>query len=119
MSSLSNVCCDVLVQAALYTALHQAGITLLSIAHRPALRAFHDAVIHFEGGQLGNDDAEGWRMEVLPPPPTYVPAVATAETVQASNAEGETVQTPNGEGETIPTSNWEEQAASSSKEPSA
>lgn len=36
------------LQAALYQACVDAGITLLSIGHRPAIKAFHQAVIHFE-----------------------------------------------------------------------
>mmetsp|Transcript_1337 Transcript_1337/g.3997 ORF Transcript_1337/g.3997 Transcript_1337/m.3997 type:complete len:758 (-) Transcript_1337:479-2752(-) len=63
-------------ETALYGALHAAGITLLSIAHRPALRAFHNAVIHFEGGQLGSDGS-GWSVEELAAPPTYIPAAAS------------------------------------------
>ena len=35
-------------QAALYQACVDAGITLLSIGHRPAIKAFHQAVIHFQ-----------------------------------------------------------------------
>jgi hypothetical protein len=38
----------VLLQAALYQACVDAGITLLSIGHRPAIKAFHQAVIHFQ-----------------------------------------------------------------------
>ena len=49
-------------ELALYRALQAAGITLLSIAHRPALRAFHTAIIHFEGS---HDGSLGWRMEEL------------------------------------------------------
>lgn len=67
---------DCVSQTALYGALHAAGITLLSIAHRPALRAFHNAVIHFEGGQLGSDGS-GWSVEELAAPPTYIPAAAS------------------------------------------
>ena len=37
-----------IMQAALYQACVAAGITLLSIGHRPAIKAFHQAVIHFE-----------------------------------------------------------------------
>ncbi len=39
----------------------QQGITLLSIAHRPALKRFHQKIIHFDGSQTGN----GWHMEQL------------------------------------------------------
>ena len=35
-------------QAALYQACKDAGITLLSIGHRPAIKKFHSAVIHFQ-----------------------------------------------------------------------
>lgn len=45
----------------LYKALVKAGITLLSIAHRPALKRFHHAIIHFEGVQQG----DGWHLEEL------------------------------------------------------
>jgi ABC-type uncharacterized transport system fused permease/ATPase subunit len=45
----------------LYRACHMAGITMLSIGHRPALRNFHDVVVHFEGSQAGR----GWYMEDL------------------------------------------------------
>ncbi|KAF5827476.1 P-loop containing nucleoside triphosphate hydrolase protein [Dunaliella salina] len=31
----------------LYEACERSGITLLSIAHRPALKRFHDVIIHF------------------------------------------------------------------------
>lgn len=83
-------------EAALYSALHKAGITLLSIAHRPALRAFHNAVVHFEGGQHGDGSATGWRVEVLPPPSTSLyddsgPAVVT-HTPAAAAAEDHAVE---------------------------
>jgi len=48
----------------LYQALQDAGITLLSIAHRPALRQFHQFVVHFDGSQT----AKGWRLELLKSP---------------------------------------------------
>jgi ABC-type uncharacterized transport system fused permease/ATPase subunit len=32
----------------LYQACVDAGITLLSIGHRPAIKAFHQAIIHFQ-----------------------------------------------------------------------
>jgi hypothetical protein len=44
---LTWTCC-ILYQAALYQACVDAGITLLSIGHRPAIKAFHQAVIHFQ-----------------------------------------------------------------------
>ena len=37
----------------LYEACARAGVTLLSIAHRPALKRFHRAVVHFEPGHAG------------------------------------------------------------------
>ena len=45
----------------LYKALKDAGITMLSIAHRPALRQFHNFIVHFTGSQQGS----GWRLEEL------------------------------------------------------
>ena len=45
----------------LYKALVKAGITLLSIAHRPALKRFHHAIVHFHGSQ----DGDGWHLEEL------------------------------------------------------
>lgn len=45
----------------LYEALSRAGITMLSIAHRPSLRKFHHFVVHFDGTQEGS----GWRLEEL------------------------------------------------------
>ena len=48
----------------LYQALQNAGITMLSIAHRPALRQFHQFVVHFDGSQT----AKGWRLELLKSP---------------------------------------------------
>jgi len=47
----------------LYRALAGAGVTLLSIAHRPALKQFHDLVVHFDGSQAGH----GWRLEEIRP----------------------------------------------------
>ena len=49
----------------LYQALERAGITFLSIAHRPALRSFHSFIIHFDGGVERN--GLGWRLEELKP----------------------------------------------------
>jgi len=45
----------------LYTACVKAGITMLSIGHRPALRNFHSQVVHLEGQSAG----KGWHMENL------------------------------------------------------
>ena len=50
----------------LYRACKDAGITMLSIAHRPALKQFHNFVVHFEGTQQGN----GWHMEEISPAAT-------------------------------------------------
>lgn len=47
----------------LYEALSNAGITMLSIAHRPALKKFHQFIVHFDGTQEGS----GWRLEELRP----------------------------------------------------
>lgn len=49
----------------LYEALSNAGITMLSIAHRPSLKKFHQFVVHFDGTQEG----PGWRLEELKPAP--------------------------------------------------
>lgn len=45
----------------LYRACVSAGITMLSIGHRPALRDFHSLAVHFEG-QAGG---KGWHLERL------------------------------------------------------
>ncbi|KAI8470101.1 MAG: ABC transporter transmembrane region 2-domain-containing protein [Monoraphidium minutum] len=45
----------------LYEACAAAGITLLSIAHRPALKRFHSLVVHFDGNVSGN--SKGWWIE--------------------------------------------------------
>ncbi|KAK9805964.1 hypothetical protein WJX73_009234 [Symbiochloris irregularis] len=50
-------------EVALYKALQRANITLLSIAHRPALKRFHSTIIHFEGAQ--NGQSPGWHLEEL------------------------------------------------------
>jgi ABC-type uncharacterized transport system fused permease/ATPase subunit len=47
----------------LYKACMEAGITMLSIGHRPALRKYHQMIVHFDGSQVG----KGWRLEELPP----------------------------------------------------
>ena len=45
----------------LYGACVQRGITMLSIAHRPALKQFHSTIVHFDGSQAG----EGWSIETI------------------------------------------------------
>ncbi|KDD75785.1 hypothetical protein H632_c500p0, partial [Helicosporidium sp. ATCC 50920] len=45
----------------LYAACIAAGITVLSIGHRPALRRFHSAIVHFGGAEEGS----GWHLEKL------------------------------------------------------
>lgn len=45
----------------LYSACVRAGVTMLSIGHRPALRQFHSLVVHFEGQGAGR----GWHLERL------------------------------------------------------
>lgn len=45
----------------LYSACVRAGVTMLSIGHRPALRQFHSLVVHFEGHGSG----KGWHLERL------------------------------------------------------
>ncbi|CAL8463002.1 g2536 [Coccomyxa elongata] len=49
-------------EEALYKACMDAGITMLSIGHRPALRKYHQMIVHFDGSQSG----KGWRLEELP-----------------------------------------------------
>ncbi|KAL6779419.1 hypothetical protein ACKKBG_A12265 [Auxenochlorella protothecoides x Auxenochlorella symbiontica] len=48
-------------ELALYRAAIRAGITVLSIGHRPALKGFHSRIVHFEGG----DGGKGWTVEEL------------------------------------------------------
>ena len=48
----------------LYKACVEAGITMLSIGHRPALRHFHSVVVHLEGG-VGGRNGKGWHLEQL------------------------------------------------------
>lgn len=48
-------------EEALYKACMDAGITMLSIGHRPALRKYHQMIVHFDGSQSGR----GWRLEEL------------------------------------------------------
>ena len=43
----------------LYKACMNAGITMLSIGHRPALRKYHQVIVHFDGTQSGR----GWSLE--------------------------------------------------------
>jgi len=45
----------------LYRRLQKSGITLLSIAHRPALKKYHSAILYLDGSQGGS----GWRYEKL------------------------------------------------------
>lgn len=45
----------------LYGACVQRGITMLSIAHRPALKQFHSTIVHFDGTQAG----QGWSLETI------------------------------------------------------
>lgn len=42
----------------LYEAATSAGITLLSIAHRPTLKRFHQTIVHFDGNVA--DGGRGW-----------------------------------------------------------
>lgn len=51
-------------EVTLYKALQKSNITLLSIAHRPALKRFHSAIIHFDGAQAAGK--QGWQLEELP-----------------------------------------------------
>ncbi|KAJ7562838.1 hypothetical protein O6H91_03G086200 [Diphasiastrum complanatum] len=45
----------------LYKLLRDKGITMLSIAHRPAVKRYHSALLYFDGSQSGY----GWRFEKL------------------------------------------------------
>lgn len=45
----------------LYKELHKSGITMLSIAHRPAVKKYHSMIVHIDGGQ----SSSGWRLERL------------------------------------------------------
>lgn len=45
----------------LYKNLQESGITLLSIAHRPALKKYHSAVLYLDGSNSGH----GWKYEKL------------------------------------------------------
>lgn len=47
----------------LYEACAAAGITLLSIAHRPTLKRFHQLVVHIDG--TVSTTGKGWWTEVL------------------------------------------------------
>ena len=40
------------LQILLYEAVMAAGITMLSIGHRPVLRRYHSLAVHFEGSQV-------------------------------------------------------------------
>lgn len=48
-------------EAKLYEACVKRGITMLSIAHRPALKQFHSTIVHFDGTQAG----QGWSIETI------------------------------------------------------
>lgn len=45
----------------LYKKIHESGITMLSIAHRPAVKKFHSVGLYLDGSQHGF----GWRLEKL------------------------------------------------------
>ena len=49
-------------EADLYGAVVAAGVTVLSIAHRPALKKFHQRVVHFDGVRGAKGD-KGWHVE--------------------------------------------------------
>ena len=52
---------DVANEARLYAALREAGITFVSVGHRPTLTAFHDTVLRLEGEGEGEGGAGGGR----------------------------------------------------------
>ncbi len=66
--------------------LQRAGITFLSIAHRPTLRRFHSRIVHFDGSLAGSGGGLGWRIEEpgqqqkapLPTPPLTPSRVLTS-----------------------------------------
>ncbi|KXZ41495.1 hypothetical protein GPECTOR_431g302 [Gonium pectorale] len=66
----------------LYGECLRAGVTFLSIAHRPALKRFHSTVIHFDANV--SKTGRGWWSEALPDVPTAsatsapAPLLATA-----------------------------------------
>lgn len=43
---------DCTLQILLYEAVMAAGVTMLSIGHRPVLRRYHSVALHFEGSQV-------------------------------------------------------------------
>lgn len=49
-------------EADLYGAVIAAGVTVLSIAHRPALKKFHQRIVHFDGVRGAKGD-KGWHVE--------------------------------------------------------
>lgn len=53
---------DVANEARLYAALREAGITFVSVGHRPTLTAFHDTVLRLEGAEEGEGGAGGGRV---------------------------------------------------------
>jgi len=59
----------------LYQECQRAGITFLSIAHRPALKRFHALVVHFDGSV--HKTGRGWWAEVLVPPNGEQPGAST------------------------------------------
>ncbi|KAK9830575.1 hypothetical protein WJX81_000349 [Elliptochloris bilobata] len=59
---------DVANEARLYAALREAGITFVSVGHRPTLTAFHDAVLRLEpADEEGVEKARGQNWRVLRP----------------------------------------------------
>jgi len=62
LSGVLQVSADGEVQ--LYEACVNAGITLLSIAHRPALKRFHQLIVQVDGSVLKT--GKGWSLEELP-----------------------------------------------------
>jgi ABC-type uncharacterized transport system fused permease/ATPase subunit len=50
-------------EVVLYRACMKQGITMLSIGHRPALRQFHQFIVHFDGATT----PKGWRLEEVRP----------------------------------------------------
>jgi len=70
----------------LYQELQAAGITFLSIAHRPALKRFHKAIVHFDANVAGN--GLGWWSEDLQPEAPSRSASAPDGGVHAPEDEG-------------------------------
>jgi len=69
----------------LYKACMNAGITMLSIGHRPALRKYHQVIVHFDGTQQGI----GWHLEEIKDSAAYKqPQVEVGEALKSGKQQG-------------------------------